>query len=163
MCSFAVLYFSSKPIESKDIIKIYRDTILRIDSFYITNIKLDTVIQTKTDTLFFNGYEIPISEYHYKINDSLLTGTIIAKAPFKPSIDFKYNIKSYTIKDSIYIEKTPLNAFYYGGEVVVSPLFSQIYLGLDYQDKKGSIYGFAVGRDFELKNNLIKLSYKKRF
>ncbi len=129
----------------------------------LKDIQTDTVIQLHTDTFVFKGHKVPISEYRYPINDSLLKGTIIAKAPFKPVIDFKYTLESHTLKDSIYIEKTPLNGFYYGAEVMAYPLLSQMFLSLDYQNKKGAIIGVAVGRDFTHENNLIKLSYKKRF
>ena len=161
--TFFLLHFGSKPTEVKEVKIVYRDTIIKVDSFYLKDIQTDTIIQLHTDTFVFNEYKVPISEYHYKINDSLLKGTIIAKAPFKPVIDFKYNLESYTLKDSIYIEKTPLKGFYYGAEVMAYPLISQIFLSLDYQNKKGAIIGVAVGRDFTNENNLIKLSYKKRF
>ena len=161
--TFFLLFFGSKPVEVKTVREVYRDTIIQVDSFYLTDIQTDTVKELHTDTFFFEGHKVPMSEYHYPINDSLLKGTIIAKAPFKPVIDFKYTLESYTLKDSIYIEKTPLNGFYYGAEVMAYPLLSQMFLSLDYQNKKGAIIGVAVGRDFTHENNLIKLSYKKRF
>lgn len=161
--TFFMVFFKPSNSSIETVREVYRDTIIKVDSFYLTDIQTDTIIQLHTDTFVFEGHKVPISEYHYPINDSLLKGTIIAKAPFKPVIDFKYTLESYTLKDSVYIEKTPLNGFYYGAEVMAYPLLSQMFLSLDYQNKKGAIIGVAVGRDFIHENNLIKLSYKKRF
>tara|TARA_R110002012_G_scaffold107444_2_gene249343 strand:- start:2536 stop:3060 length:525 start_codon:yes stop_codon:yes gene_type:complete len=161
--TFFMVFFKPSNSSIETVREVYRDTIIKVDSFYLTDIQTDTIIQLHTDTFVFEGHKVPMSEYHYPINDSLLKGTIIAKAPFKPVIDFKYTLESYTLKDSVYIEKTPLNGFYYGAEVMAYPLLSQMFLSLDYQNKKGAIIGVAVGRDFIHENNLIKLSYKKRF
>ncbi len=161
----AVLVFrcdTKEPIRNISNVIVYRDTIIKVDTVNHYNIKVDTVFKTDTDTLIEYGY-YNNAEYHYKINDSVLDGTIVAKAPFKPEIDFKYKLKNYTIKDSVYVEKTKLRGFYYGGEMVVHPLLSQMFVGVAYQDNRGQIFDVSVGRDFQNESNLIKLGYKKRF
>ena len=140
----------------------HTDTILRIDSFYHTNIEVDTVIKTATDTLIRYG-NYNISEYHYIIDDSLLSGEVIAKAPFKPVIDFKYKLKSYTIKDSIYIKEMSLKGFLYGGQISITPLISIIEANIAYQSNKGDIFKAGYGYDFNNKNRIITIGYLKRF
>ena len=129
-------------------------TSLKVDTFYV----LDTLIKFDYQP---DGYAL--HEYHYKINDSLLNGTITAKCPFKPEIDFKYKLKQFTIKDSTHTKERVLKGFYYGGELMVMPLLSQMFIGVAYQDNKGQIFDIAVGRDFQNESNLIKLGYKKGF
>lgn len=163
----ALLVFrcDSTPKESirtvKNVVE-YHDTIVRVDTVNHYKIDVDTVIKTNTDTLIEYGY-YDNSEYHFKINDSVLDGTIVAKSPFKPEIDFNYTLKSYTIKDSTVITNKDLRGFYYGGEMVVHPLLSQMFIGVSYQDNRGQIFDVSVGRDFQNESNLIKLGYKKRF
>ncbi len=159
----AVLVFKcdSKPKESNSIIE-YRDTTIQYVNVYHESIELDTIIETKTDTLIEYGY-YNNDEYHFKINDSLLDGVIVAKSPFKPEIDFNYTLKNYTLKDSTVITKRDLRGFYYGGEIMVEPLLSQMFIGVAYQDNKGQIFDISIGRDFQSESNLIKLGYKKRF
>lgn len=138
------------------------DTIVRVDSFYLKDIHVDTVIKTDTDTLIEYG-SYNISEYHYVIDDSLLSGEVIAKAPFKPSVDFKYKLKSYTIKDSTYIKEKSLKGFLYGGEVSVKPLITNIQGNLAYQNDRGDIFKIGLGYDFSNQNQLITVGYLKRF
>ena len=138
------------------------DTIIRVDTFTHNDLRVDTIIKTDTDTLIEYGY-YNNSEYHYLIDDSLLTGTIIAKAPFKPVIDFNYSLKSYTIKDSIYVKEKPLKGFYYGGSVSVNPLIQNLEANLAYQNNKGSIFKVGLGYDFNHNNKLITIGYLKRF
>ena len=159
----AALVFKCDNSKSAKLIhKTVRDTVLIMDTFHHESIKFDTIIVTDTDTLIERGY-YSNSEYHYKINDSLLTGTIIAKTPFKPSIDFKYTIKSYTIKDSVYTVKQSLKGFYYGGGLSVKPLLNQMYIGVSYHDNKNQMFDLSIGRDFQGERNIISIGYKKRF
>lgn len=142
------------------------DTLINYVDVEHTNLKVDTVI--KTDSIVVldldtHEYGYALHEYHYKINDSLLNATIIAKSPFKPDIDFKYKLKNFTIKDSVYTEKTQLKGFYYGGEIVLHPLLNQMFIGVAYQDNKGQIFDVSIGRDFVQNNNLLKVGFKKRF
>lgn len=165
----AVLVFKcdNKPNESVRTIKSvveFHDTIIQYVDVHHESIQLDTVISL--DTLIqieYQEYGYALNEHHYKINDSLLTGTIIAKSPFKPEIDFNYTLKNYTIKDSTVVTKQDLRGFYYGGEIVVHPLLSQMFTGIGYMNKKGDLFDVSVGRDFQNESNLIKLGYKKRF
>ncbi len=159
----AVLVFKcdNKPKESKSIIE-YRDTTIQYVNVYHDSIELDTIIETKTDTLIKYGY-YNNAEYHFKINDSLLDGVIVATSPFKPEIDFNYTLKNYTLKDSTVVTKQDLRGFYYGGEIVVEPLLNQMFIGVAYMNKRGDLFDISVGRDFQTESNLIKLGYKKRF
>ena len=129
-------------------------TSLKVDTFYV----LDTLVKFEYKP---NGYAL--HEYEYKINDSLMNGVITAKSPFKPDVNFKYKLKQFTIKDSIHTKEDVLKGFYYGGELMVLPLLSQMFVGVAYQDNKGQIFDISVGRDFQNESNLIKLGYKKRF
>ena len=138
------------------------DTIVRIDTFNHTDIVVNTIVKTNTDTLIEYGY-YNNSEYHYIIDDSLLTGEIIAKAPFKPVIDFKYKLNSYTIKDSVYVKEKSYRGFLYGGTVSVDPLLSIIEANIAYQNKKGDLFKVGLGYDFTNKNRLISVGFLKRF
>ena len=164
---FIALFFTcNKPqkIVTKSEIIHSTDTIVKFDTVNRVNLQVDTVIDL--DTLIqieFQEYGYALHEYHYKINDSLLTATIIAKSPFKPDIDFNYNIKQFTIKDSVFVKEKSLKGFYYGGEAVVYPLLSQMFISVAYQDNRGQLFDISLGRDFDNKTNLIKLGYKKRF
>lgn len=162
----AVLVFKcdSKPSKVRTITNLieHTDTIVRYDTIEHNSLKIDTIVLTNTDTII-KGVKFNNSEYHYKINDSVLDGTIVAKSPFKPDIDFNYTIKNHTIKDSVYLEKRVYKGFYYGGEIVVQPLLSQMFIGVSYQDNKAQIFDLSVGRDFQNESNIIKIGYKKRF
>jgi len=164
-----LLFFTcNKPPKTVTKSEVYHtsDTIIKFDTVHHTRLKvnniidLDTVVMYQVDTF---EYGFALHEYHYKINDSLLNATIVAKSPFKPDIDFNYNIKQFTIKDSVFVKEKSLKGFYYGGEAVVYPLLSQMFIGVAYQDNRGQLFDISAGRDFENKTNLIKLGYKKRF
>ena len=162
----AVLVFKCDTPKPSVIYKTIHTSDTIIDTLRVshTNLEVDTII--KLDTLVkieFQKHGYALHEYHYKIKVSLLDGTIIAKSPFKPDIEFNYNLKSVTIKDSIHTKEQVLKGFYYGGELMVMPLLSQMFIGVAYQDNRGQIFDIAVGRDFQNESNLIKLGYKKRF
>ena len=99
----------------------------------------------------------------YKIEDSLLIGTIRATSPIKPIINFDYYLKSFEIKDSVHVIKSDLRGFYYGGDIIISPMLKEAYIGLGYMNKKGDLLDISVGKEFSTNTNLIKLGFKKRF
>lgn len=138
------------------------DTIERIDTFHHHHIKLDSVHITDIDTVI-NDYKYTLGEYHFPIKDSLLDGVIIARSPFKPIIDFKYKVKSYTIKDSTILRENNYSGFLYGGRVAVSPLLTQMSVGVSKQFRSGDLLNIEVGRDFSNELNIVTLSFYKRF
>ena len=50
---------------------------------------------------------------------------------------------------------------YFGGEVVVRPMFTQLYLGLDLKHKKGHLFNISAGYDLRDSEPLIKVGYKR--
>ena len=124
--------------------------------------RVDTVFKTDYDTII-NGISFDVNNYTFKVNDSLLAGTITATSAIKPIISFDYYVKSFEVKDSVTLIRRDLSGFYYGGSVIVSPLLNSAFVGLGYMNKKGNIVDLSIGKDFATNTNLIKLSYKKRF
>ena len=139
-----------------DVLIEVHDTIISIDTFnhYRIIVDLDTVI---------NDYKYKLSEYHYKIQDSVLDGTIVATSPFKPDIDFTYKLKTYTIKDSTVLRENNYRGLLYGGRIAVSPLLTQMSVTGAYQFKRGDIIDLSLGRDFQNNYNIITVGYMKRF
>jgi hypothetical protein len=136
------------------------DTIVKQVTKEHYNLKVDTFFITSNDTSKF------ASNYIYQIKDSLLEATIIAKSEDRPQIDFNYKIKNYTISDTIRIKETLTkeiikNKMYFGSEVVVKPMFSQVYLGADFVHKKGHLLGASAGYDLQNNNPVFKLQYKR--
>ena len=152
---------SPKPKEAVRV-KTFRDTIVRIDTFNHTNINGDTVFKLYYDTII-NGVSFDVNQYEYKIEDSLLVGVIRATSPVKPIINFDYYLKSFEIKDSTVSFKSDLRGFYYGGDIIISPMLKEAYIGLGYMTKKGDLINLSIGKEFATNTNLIKLGFKKRF
>jgi hypothetical protein len=168
--AIAVILFLKGCEKPKEIIKtVYtRDTIYKSDTIveYITNehynLSVDTFYLTPNDTSSF------LSTYVFPVKDSLLEATILAKSKTRPIIDFKYKLKNFTIhdtlliKDSVYTEKLELkNKMYFGSEVVVKPMFTQLYLGVDFAHKRGHLFSLSGGYDLRDNEPLIKVGYKK--
>jgi hypothetical protein len=143
-------------------VKTFRDTIVRVDTVVHSNLQVDTVIVLDYDTII-NGIAFDVNQYEYKIEDSLLIGTIRATSPIKPIINFDYYLKSFEIKDSVHVIKSDLRGFYYGGDIIISPMLKEAYIGLGYMNKKGDLLDISVGKEFSTNTNLIKLGFKKRF
>lgn len=146
------------------VVEHHTDTI--VDTVYVshTNLVVNTIIKTERDTVI-EYHKQHFSEYHFKINDSLLDGVIVATSPFKPEIDFNYTLKQFTIQDSTIVEKKEQDykGFLYGGEVTISPLLNELSFGLGYQTKHGDLFELDYGRNFNDKYNVLRLGYKKRF
>jgi hypothetical protein len=126
------------------------------------SIPFESITNDSGDTSVF------YSTYIYPVKDSLLEATISAYSQTKPKINFKYKLKNYTIhdtiliKDSVYTEKLSLkNKMYFGSEVVVKPMFTQVYLGVDFAHKKGHLFNLSGGYDLQNEQPLIKVGYKK--
>ena len=163
----------------KEVIKTIhtRDTIYKSDTIinYIekkhSNIQPTKVIRNtsfKPKGMDLSDTSVFWSTYLYNIKDSLLNATITAHSQSRPQIDFKYKLKNFTIhdtlliKDSVYVEKLEQrNKLYFGSEVVVEPMFTQVYLGLDFAHKKGHLINLSGGYDLQNNNPLIKVGYKR--
>jgi len=137
------------------------DTIVDTLTFHHTNIlpiHVDRMDLSDTNTFEY--------KYYYPIKDSLLDGVIIAESNDRPKIDFNYTLKNYhtttttTITDTFMISN---HGFLYGGDVVVSPLLTQVSVGLSYQFKRGDLIDLSIGRDFNFNQNIIRLGYRRRF
>ena len=159
----------NKPLPPKEIVIRTTDTIIKTDTLvnYIekeyTNLIVDTFFINSNDTSTFS------SSYIYKIKDSLLEATILAKAEKRPQIDFKYKLKNFTIKDSILIKDSVYkeviidkNKLYLGSEMLVSPLLSQVYIGASFEHKRGHLFNLDVGYDLNTNSRLIKVGYKRK-
>ena len=95
----ALLYSScNRTNPTETIIERYTDTIVRYDTILHNNLRVDTFVRLDYDTII-NGVSFDVNEYEYKINDSLLVGTIRATSPVKPIINFDNYVKSFEIKD----------------------------------------------------------------
>jgi hypothetical protein len=159
----ALLYSScNKTNPTETIIERFTDTIVRYDTVTHVNLRIDTVVRLDYDTII-NGVSFDVNEYEYKINDSLLVGTIRATSAIKPIINFDYYVKSFKVKDSVSVIKRDLSGFYYGGSVIVSPLLNSAFIGASYMVKNGDIIDLSIGKEFSTNTNLIKLGFKKRF
>ena len=158
-----LLYISHnrKPVHTETITRV-TDTIVRYDTIIHNNLRVDTVVRLDYDTII-NGVSFDVNEYEYKINDSLLVGTIRATSPVKPIINFDYYVKSFEVKDSVHVIKSDLRGFYYGGSVIVSPLLNSAFIGVGYMYRKGDFLNISIGKDFATNTNLLKVGYKKRF
>ena len=158
-----LLYISHnrKPIHTETVTRV-TDTIVRYDTIVHNNLRVDTVVRLDYDTII-NGVSFDVNEYEYKINDSLLVGTIRATSPIEPLINFDYYVKSFEVKDSVHVIESDLRGFYYGGSVIISPLLNSAFLGLGYMNKRGDIIDLSIGKEFATNTNLIKLGFKKRF
>lgn len=112
-----------------------------------------------------NEFKTGLRTFYYVKKDSLLDGSILVNALERPhSVNFEYSFKQKTIKDSVYVEKViSKSKLFGGGEVVVDPMMSQMYLGLDYYHKEGHLFNFSLGYDLQNKNKLIKFGYKREF
>ncbi len=143
-----------------DTLGIWSDTI-RYKKLIPSYISIDTNKMDLSDTSTFR------TKYHYLIQDSLLNATITATSQDRPDVSFSYTLKNHTItnnisvKDSTYVKEiVRARSLYFGGEVAISP-FSQAYLGIDYADRKGNLFGISQGYDFVNQNPITKISYKR--
>lgn len=158
---------NNKPSKPSVVISHTSDTTIVHDTIVDTLIVQHThIIPSKIDTLILSDSNTFRHKYYYPVKDSLLDGLITAKSNDRPQIDFKYKLKNYhtstytTIKDTIVISN---HGFMYGGDVVVSPLLSEISVAASYQNKKGNLFDLSIGRNFTLNQNIIKLGYRRKF
>tara|TARA_R100000544_G_scaffold3636_1_gene1411 strand:+ start:52 stop:564 length:513 start_codon:yes stop_codon:yes gene_type:complete len=157
-----VLFLSSCPRDTGKVFydtKIYTDTIVRVDTFRVRELQVDTITLTQYDTII-NDISYPINKYEYNVNDSLLTAKITLESVFKPrNLDIDYTVKTFEVKDSIY---TPVKRnFFYGGEVHALPLLNGAYVTLGYQDRKRNLYTVSVGNVNKI--NILKVGFLKKF
>ena len=159
-----VLFLSSCPRDTGKVFydtKVYRDTIVKVDTFKVRELQIDTITLTKYDTII-NDLSYPISKYEYNVKDSLLSAKITLESVFKPrKLEFEYNIKTFEIKDSIVTPEPIKRNFFYGGEVHVTPLLNGAYVTIGYQDRKKNLFTLSLGN--VNKSTAIKLGFLKRF
>ena len=158
---------NSKPIDPKIITKeVVRvdsvhttDTIVKHHTKYITNIPNSNFNIDLSDTNVFND------KYYYPIKDSLLEATIIVNAKDKPdSVGIKYDLKSFTIRDSIYlrdsvyIKEQILKSYMSAGASIYGGNSFGFIPTIFYNHKTGN--NFGVGYDLFNKN--FHITYSKR-
>lgn len=159
--------------ESKEVR--FTDTIFTTDTFvnYIykehKDLKPTTVI---VDSIPFNSIlndfndtSVFFSTYIYEVKDSLLKATISAYSQTRPELSFKYELKNYTIKDtilikdSVYKESEQKNALYYGAEISGSKNRFGFSPTLTFSHKKGVNYSLR----YDLINKEIGIKFEKKF
>ena len=159
-----VLFLSSCPRDSREVFydtKTYRDTIIRVDTFKIKELQVDTITLTEYDTII-NDITYPFNKYEYNVKDSLLSAKITLESVFKPrKLNIDYTVKTFKVKDSIYKQAPIKRKFLYGGEVHISPFLNGAYFTLGYQDKKSNIFTLSLGN--VSKENVLKFGYLKKF
>ena len=159
-----VLFLSSCPRDSREVFydtKIYRDTIVKVDTFKVKELQVDTITLTQYDTII-NDISYPISQYEYNVKDSLLSAKITLESVFKPrKLDIDYTVKTFEVKDSIFTPAPVKRNFFYGGEVHALPLLNGAYVTLGYQDKKRNLYTVSVGNVNKM--NILKVGFLKKF
>lgn len=144
------------------IIEEIHDTIIKHDTVKLKELIPYEVIETKTDTFLKEGI-YNFKDYEYKINDSLLTGTIFARSLTDPKIKIEYNVKSFEIKDSIVIQpQNNLKGLFYGGSLVVNPFATEVYFDAAKSFKNGNQLNFSIGRNFEAKRTVFKVGFLKK-
>ena len=164
---------NSKPIDPKIITKeVVRvdsihttDTIVQHHTKYISNVpQLVNIPHTPfnidlTDTNVFND------TFYYGIKDSLLEATILVHGESKPdSIGFDYDLKTFTIRDSIYIR----DSVYVKEQILKSYLSAgaSIYGGNSFGFIPTIFYNHKTGNNFglgyDLFNKNIHITYSKR-
>ncbi len=167
LCVLLLFTCNKKPIQRDRYINLPPDTVIIYDTLVDTLAFNHTkIIPSKVDTLILSDSNTFKHKYYYPIKDSLLDGVIIAKSNDRPQIDFSYKLKNYHTSTAITIRDTILKlnrGFLYGGDVVVSPLFSQISAGMSYQFDRGDLIDLSVGRDFNNNHNIIRVGYRRRF
>lgn len=150
----------------------YIDTIPYIDSSFIsstnnsitsidTNNNIYTTVENfkdSTDKGYLDG-NLTITTYGYSLKDWDLNWKYNSTI-----LDTNKNI-IITIKDSVIIETTNTiieknRKLYAGIEIDIQPI-NHIYLGADYLDKKGNMFGIAVGTDLNEKQMFYKIGYKR--
>jgi len=146
------------------------DTIIFIDSNSI-----HSTIPTSIDTNFNNNIFTTIEIFKDSTNTGYLEGKLKINTfgyTLKDwKLDWKYNTsiidtnKSMiiTIKDSIIINNTIIEnkrKLYAGFELDIKPI-NHVYLGIDYLDKKGNMFGIAIGTDLQDKEIIYKMEYKR--
>ena len=145
------------------IIEEVHDTIPLWDTVRIKPVPLDTFYKTIRDTFLKEG-TYNINKYEYKINDSLLSGTIFATSPIKPEIDFKYTVKSFNIKDSIVIQELKdYRGLFYGGSILIKPFATEVYFDAAKSFKNGNQINASIGRNLEDKRTVFKIGFLKKF
>lgn len=143
-----------------------KDSTHTTDTFYSEHTKEHWNLRVDTFYIDSNAIESFSSVYVYPIKDSLLEATITARSESRPIIDFKYKLKQFeiktkdVIKDSVYHEAIK-NKMYFGGEIVVKPMFTQVYLGVDFAEKNGHLFNLSGGYDLRDNEPLLKVGYKR--
>lgn len=160
----------NKPKEVKP--EIITTTITRVDSFYVT----DTLVKHHTKYISYVpqvNFNIDLSDtsvfhnvFYYKQKDSLLEATILVHSEHKPdSIGLEYDLKSFTIRDSIYIRdstdtKEIIKRSYmsFGGQLIGNKDYFGFAPQIFYNHKSGSNFGLG----YDLVNSNIHLTYTKK-
>lgn len=122
----------------------------------------DTIVKNTRDTIV-DSVKYSLNEYHYKVNDSLITGEIVVEAPFNPILRYELTANSFHTTEYTKETITNLRGFLYGGQITIDPLLTNLQGTLAYQNKRGSMYSLGLGFDFTNKNRLISVGYLKKF
>ncbi len=152
--------------------KVITKTFHQIDSTHTSDTIIKEVVKhhhhLKLDTVYIDSNDVNgnLSHYVFKVKDSLLSATITAKSETRPEIDFKYKLKQFQINDTIRIKETftkeiVKNKLYFGSELIVKPMFTQVYLGVDFAEKNGHLFNLAGGYDLRTDEPVLKLGYKR--
>jgi len=101
--------------------------------------------------------------FYYNQKDSLLNSSILVHSYDRPErVEFLYDFKQMTIKDSVYNERViNKNKLFIGGSVAVSPLMSTVNLGLSFYQKRGHLFEGSVGYDLQGNHSVISVGYKR--
>ena len=111
-----------------------------------------------SDTSIFWRYWV------YNVSDSLLEAKITAHSQTRPTIDFDYKIKNFTIRDTILIKDSvhtfdvPKSAMFFGVEVSGSQNRFGFSPSLTYSHKSGMNYSIR----YDLINKEIGIGFSKK-
>ena len=165
------LYQCRKP-KIKEVPKEVRftDTIFKTDTFvnYIykehKDLQPNKVIKDTSRGIDLSDTNVFWRYWVYNITDSLLEAKITAHSQTRPSLDFQYTLKNFTIKDTIIIKDSvhtfekAKNHLYFGAEVSGSQNRFGFSPSFTFSQKKGINYSLRydllnkeIGAKIELK------------
>lgn len=171
--SFVIIYLATC---NKSSVRVETKTVTRVDSLYFRDTIVKTIKVPKKELVFiketpFNIDLIDTSElstyfstYVYEHRDSLLNGFISIEAENRPrKVDFEYEFKQFTLKDSVYVRDSVYQeakkSFVSGG---LTLLGSQKQFGIAptvfYNHKSGNNFGAW----YDLINKNVGFAYTKR-
>lgn len=169
---FALLYTCNSQQSNTTITK----TVTRVDSVRVTDTVVNTIYVPKKEVVYID-YQIDLTDtsvfknkvYHYGQSDSLLTYNIYVDSECKPEkVDFQYDIKNFTIHDSIYIKdsvhvKELVNKSFlaFGVHLNGSNNYFGVTPSLTYNRRNKALY--TIGYDVLNENIMVGFSKKISF